>query len=360
MGSRSLRVGVLAPPWLPVPPSSYGGTELVVDVLCRGLQARGHEVRLFTTGDSTCDVPREWLFETGDPDRMGSAVIALRHTAAGYDALATCDVVHDHTLVGLFVSRLHPELTVVTTNHGPFDQDLCDLYGRTASTVPLVAISHDQARHAPGNVPIGAVIHHGLDLDRYPFEGQGDDRLVFIGRMNQDKGVHTAIEVARRTGLDLAIAAKMREPVERRYFDTVIRPQLGRGIEYVGEIDHAAKISLLRGARALINPIQWPEPFGLVMAESLACGTPVVASHRGAAPEIVDDGATGFLADTPESLAAAAEDVVYIDRRRCRDRIERHFSMDHMAREHEAFYCSVIQRDAMLRRRPDSRLRPAV
>lgn len=340
--TERLRVGVVAPPWLAVPPLKYGGTELIIDVLARGLQQRGHDVELFTVGSSTCDVPTRWIFDAVDPDRMGAAVLELRHVAAAYDALAHCDIVHDHTLAGLFLSQLHPELNVVATNHGPFNDDLADLYGRAAATVPVIAISHDQAASAPAGLPIGAVIHHGLDLDRYPIGRGGGDYVVTLGRMSPDKGLDTAIEVARRAGMNLVIAAKMQEPGERRYFEDVIAPKLGRGIEYVGEVDHAGKIALLQEARALLNPIRWPEPFGLVMAEALACGTPVVGTPCGAAPEIVDHGRTGFLGSSTAELIRGVQNVGLLDRAACRAHVERNFSMSRMARDHESFYRSVL------------------
>ena len=340
--NRRLRIGIVAPPWLPVPPESYGGTELALDVLCRGLQQRGHDVELATIGSSTCDVPMRWLFESADPDRMGTTILELRHVAAAYEAFDQCDIVHDHTAAGLFISQLHPELPVVATNHGPFDDHLADLYGRVPPELAILAISHDQASRAPSAVTIGAVIHHGLDLDHYCFGSRSGDYLLALGRMNPDKGIDVAIEVARRAGLDLAIAAKMREPAERRYFHEVIRPLLGRGVEYVGEVNHADKVELLGGARALINPIRWPEPFGLVMIESLACGTPVIGTPCGAAPEIVEHGITGFLASTATELAEAVGHVDFIDRKICRSEAEHRFSMDRMAREHEAFYVSML------------------
>lgn len=347
--TRPLRIGVLAPPWLPVPPTAYGGTELVLDVLCRGLERRGHEVTLFTTADSTCPVTRKWLFEASDPERMGSSVLELRHAAAAYDVFDDVDIVHDHTLAGLFLGQLHPGLSVVTTNHGPFDADLSDLYGRTASRVPLIAISQDQAARAPSDLPVGAVILHGLDLDRYRMEARPGDYLVSLGRMSPDKGIHTAIEVARQAEIPLLIGAKMREPAEKRYFETMVKPLLGNGIEYVGEVDHARKVDLLTGARALINPIHWPEPFGLVMAESLACGTPVVGTGCGAAPEIVDHGVTGYLADTVDDLVRGVLDSAQLDRSGCRRSMECRFSMDRMARDHEEFYRSVLRRRSQRR-----------
>ncbi len=348
----SYRIGIIAPPWLPIPPPKYGGTELILDVLARGLHERGHDVELFTLGASTCDVTRSWLFENADPDRMGAAIPELRHAAAAYDALGDFDIVHDHTIAGLFLAQLRPTLPVVTTNHGPFNADLADCYGRAAATVPVIAISQHQASLAPAHIPISAVIHHGLDLDRYPVGRGGDGYLLALGRMNPDKGIDTAIEIARRAGRDLRIAAKMREPAEKRYFDETIRPRLGRGIEYVGEVDHQQKVELLARAAALLNPIRWPEPFGLVMAESLACGTPVVATSCGAAPEIVSHGQVGFLGATVAALVRAIGRVDEIDRDACRRHVERHFTMQRMAADHEAFYHRVIESSICEREAP--------
>jgi glycosyltransferase involved in cell wall biosynthesis len=323
---------------VPVPPPAYGGIELALDVLARGLARRGHEVQLFTTGDSTCEVNRTWLFDRADGNQIGNNVVELRHAAAAYDVLASCDVVHDHTLAGLFLSQARPDVVVVTTNHGPFDDSLADVYRRASSTVPVIAISSDQARRAPNDLPVAAVIYHGLDLDRYRFDGAGGSYLVALGRMSHDKGIDVAIDVARQAGMPLRIAAKMREPAEREYFEQVIRPRLGGSISYVGEVGHHDKVELLGGARALLNPIRWPEPFGLVMIEALACGTPVIATAQGAVPELVADGVTGFIAGTAKELVAAVGAVDAIDRRWCRGVAEVRFSMDRMARDHEALY----------------------
>lgn len=342
---KRFRVGMLAPPWLAVPPDSYGGSELIIDVLSRGLQNLGHEVLLFTVGESTCAVPKESLFPVGDPDRMGAAVLELRHVAAAYDAFQECDIVHDHTLVGLFLSQLQSSVPVVTTNHGPFNDDLIDLY-RRARQIPVIGISRDQASRAPSDIPVAAVIHHGLDLDRYRFNQRGGNYLVALGRMNPTKGVETAIDVARRSGRDLVIAAKMREPGEKRYFEEVIRPKLGGGVEYVGEVTHAEKVELLGGARALVNPLQWPEPFGLVMIESLACGTPVIATPQGAAPEIIVNSETGYLAANIDEIVARVDDVGRLDRSMCRRSVEDSFSMEQMARAHADFYRSVLENNS--------------
>jgi glycosyltransferase involved in cell wall biosynthesis len=207
--------------------------------------------------------------------------------------------------------------------------------------MPVIAISCDQAGRSPSDLPLAGVIHHGLDLDRYRYDGTGGGYLVSLGRMTFGKGIDVAIDVARQAGLPLRIAAKMREPVEREYFEQLIRPRLGGEIEYLGEIGHHDKVALLGGARALLSPIRWPEPSGLVMIESMACGTPVITAAQGAAAELVSDGVSGFVAGTVKELVAAVAAVDAIDRRWCRGMAEVRFSMDRMARDHEAVYRSL-------------------
>jgi glycosyltransferase involved in cell wall biosynthesis len=332
-----VRIGIVAPPWLPVPPIGYGGTECVIDRLARGFAAAGHEVLLVTAGDSTCPVPRFSTWPAAQVDAIGSIVPELRHVLAAYDALAGFDVVHDHTLIGALHALAHPELLVVTTNHGPFDAAANDLYRRIGHRVPVIAISHDQASHAT-DVPIAAVIHHGLDVETVPF-GAGDGGYVlFLGRMCEEKGAHVAAQAARRAGIPLRLAGKLREPAEIEYFHDRVEPLLGRDVEYVGELGAAAKLEALRHAVALVNPIRWPEPFGLVMIEALASGTPVVTFRSGAAPEIVDHGVTGYLCDDADSMLQAIADVGSIDRHACREAAATRFSTARMVRDHEQLF----------------------
>lgn len=340
----ALRVGILAPPWVGVPPETYGGTELMLDSLARALVRLGHDVRLFTTADSRCPVTTAHLFEHSDPDRMGAAVLELRHVAAGYDDLvaAGVDIVHDHTLCGLFYNGRPADLPVVTTCHGPFDDDLVDIHRRTSHAVPVITISHDQARRAPSDITIAATIHHGIDPARYPFSSTPGDSFAFLGRMDSTKGVAEAARAARAAGVKLRIAAKMRNPTEFRYFHTEVEPLLDDRIVYIGEATVAEKLELLRDSIALINPIKWPEPFGLVMIEALACGTPVIGYPGGAAPEIVDHGVTGYLVESEEQLIHAIGRAGALDRVACRQRVVRDFTADRMAREHVEVYRSLI------------------
>ncbi len=332
-----MRIGIIAPPWLPVPPLGYGGTEGVLDCLVRGLQAEGHEVLLATTGESTCPVPKVHVHERAVGIGTGDATAELLHVLHAYRHLKACDIVHDHTLVGPLYSKWFPDLQVVTTNHGPFDSTLTPLYRAIAPEVPIIAISHHQASLAKG-IPIAAVIHHGIDVEEWPIgPGQGGYAL-FLGRLHPNKGAHVAARVARRAGIPLLIAAKCSEPAEKEYFEAAIRPQLGGGVEYLGEVNREAKAELLGDALCLLNPIAWPEPFGMVMVEAMACGTPVIATRSGAAPEIVDDGTVGYLCSSEDALVEALGKVASLERERCRSYVAERFSLKRMVRQHVRFY----------------------
>jgi glycosyltransferase involved in cell wall biosynthesis len=332
-----LRIGIIAPPWVPVPPPEYGGTELVIDQLARGLTAAGHDVVLFTTGDSTCPVPLRWRYPHA-VGTTGDLLDELGHVEAAYDTLSGCDVIHDHTLLGpLWSMANRVRRPVVTTAHGPFTPELTQLYRTVGRQVAIVAISHHQASTAP-TVPIERVIHHGIDVDAMPV-GSGDGGYVaFLGRMHPDKGVHRAIAIARAAGRRILIAAKMWEPAEQRYFADVVEPMLGPDAVYLGQVGGPEKWQLLAGAEALINPIRWPEPFGLVVIESLAVGTPVVTFAEGAAPEIVDHGTTGFVCDDDDDMVARLAELDTLDRQACRSAVVARFSTRRMVDDHVALY----------------------
>ena len=221
---------------------------------------------------------------------------------------------------------LHPPgVPVITTVHGPFTTEMADLYA--SPQLPawgIVSVSQAQ-RNSALDVPVKAVIHHGVDVAQFPF-GRGDGGYAsFLGRMNPEKGAHRAIEIARAAGRQLVLAAKMWEPAEHRYFADCVAPLLGDDAVYVGEVGGERKLRLLADAEALVNPIRWPEPFGLVMIEAMACGTPVLAFPEGAAPQIVAHGMTGFLCADEHDMATQLGSVRMIDRRRCRERVETQF-----------------------------------
>ena len=337
-----MKIAIIAPPWVPVPPPAYGGTEAVLDTLARGVQAAGHEVLLYATGDSTCPVPLASTFERALGTVSTGAASELCHVVEAYERLVEWDpdVIHDHTLVGpVYADRFG--MPVVTTNHAPFPGELGPLYRMIAHTVPVIAISHHQAGSAD-DTPIAAVIHHGVDVDAHPM-GDGDGGYaLFLGRMSADKGVHTAAMIAREAGMPLRIAAKMREPAEKAYFREQVEPLLGDGIEYVGEVAQPAKLELLRDAVCLLNPIDWDEPFGMVMVEAMACGTPIVATPRGSAPELIDDGVTGFVRHTMEGLVTAVLEATSLDRARVRAVVGERFSAEGMVARHLQLYGRVI------------------
>ena len=250
------------------------------------------------------------------------AVPELRHVIHAYEAVSDYDVVHDHTVMGPFYAERYPDLPVVTTIHGPFNDELTDLYRVLAPRVPIVAISHAQHRAAP-DIPIARVIHHGVDAVAFPFgdgggDADGDVSASSSAGWHADKGAHRAIEMARKAGIRILLAAKMREPWERAYFDEQVAPLLGPDAVYLGEVPHERKLELLAKARALLFPIRWNEPFGMVMLESMACGTPVLAFPEGAAPEVVDDGKTGFLCEDEDAMVDALGRLDELSRADCR------------------------------------------
>ena len=327
MAFEQLRVGIIAPPLTALSSSHAGGTQYVLDTLARGLAHRGHEVVLVGTGNP------DYTIET----------------------LTECDIVHDHSLAGPFLRQLQATTPVVATNHGRFSLDLAARYRRCRDNVPMIAISHDQAAAAPSGVDVAAVIHHGLDLNGYNFDPDGGDYLFTVGHMRPCSGIDWAVDIARRVGLPLLISGRMRTPIERRYYVEEIKPRLGRGIEFIGETDQGTKLELLRGALALLNPHRKVEPFGLLLIEALACGTPVISCPIGAAPEIIEHGTTGYLANNARDLARAVRSSGRLDRRSCRTSVEQRFSMSRMASEHERFYRAVTERRLL----DDQLLRPA-
>jgi glycosyltransferase involved in cell wall biosynthesis len=339
----AMRIGIIAPPWVAVPPPAYGGTEGVIDRLARGYVAAGHDVLLWTTGDSTCPVRRDSALERSAPERLGDCATEVHHVVRGYAAIRRwgADIVHDHTWAGPAHGVPSGTLRIVATNHGPFTGDVLGIYQELSPDLPIIAISHDQASHARG-VAIADVIHHGVELAGFPAgAGTGDadgSYVLFLGRMGPEKGAREAAIAAKRAGTRLLIAAKRREAAELEFFEKHVEPLLDDDIVYLGEVRHDEKLRLLRGARALINPIQWDEPFGLVMIEALASGTPVLAFSRGAAPEIVTDGVTGYLCSDIDELVGRIGAIGAIDRRACRSSVADRFTSERMVSAHLALF----------------------
>lgn len=340
---RPLRIGMVAPPWFAVPPAGYGGIEAMVAGLVDGLVARGHHVTLVGAGDPGTKAQRYVAAYSEPPSgRLGEPVPEVFQAAVAAAALdgSELDVVHDHTLAGPLLARGRCVPTVVTA-HGPVTGEVGEYLEQLGTTVDVVAISQAQRRFRP-EVNWLATVHNGIDVASYPLGDGAGGYLLFLGRFHPDKGAHIAIEVAKRTRRRLILAGKLNEPAERAYFEAAVAPRLGGAIEYVGEADAATKRGLLGGATALLFPVLWEEPFGLVMVEAMACGTPVVALRRGSVPEVVAHGETGIVVGRPAELTGAVGAAETLDRRRCRARAERYFDLSRMVAGYEAAYWTAV------------------
>ena len=339
-----MKIAQIAPLIESVPPRLYGGTERIVAYLTEELVRQGHEVTLFASGDSLTSA--ELVSCTSQALRLDPTVDdPLPHYMIMLDRVrrraAEFDILHFH------LDYLHFPLLrdiagrTVTTAHGR--QDLPDLrvvYGAFPQ-FPLISISDDQRRPLPDSYWLCTILH-GLPADLYPFTPRAaGGYLAFLGRICPEKRPDHAIEIARRAGIELKIAAKV-DRVDQAYFDAVIRPLLRDPlVEYVGEIGEADKAAFLGGARALLFPIDWPEPFGLVMIEAMACGTPVIAYRRGSVPEVLEDGLTGFLVDDIEEAVIAVAQIGRLDRGLIRARFEQRFTAQRMAQDYVAAYRSL-------------------
>lgn len=334
-----MRVAQIAPPWIPVPPVTYGGTELMVAALVKGLQERGVEVWLFSAGDSSLAVPQygHFLKSFWPPDKfsenlhLSHAFARLRQQPPG--------VIHSHLENAAGFWALAPAAPLVITIHTPLFPMKQD-YLLSFPRVHLVTVSAFQQRQLEGH-PHLHLIPHGLNLPDYPFQAAKEDFLLFLGRIYPDKGLHTAIRLAREAGIRLIIAGPVFEP-DRPYFDQQIRDHIDGGrIVYLGPADHARKVDLMKRARGLVLPLEVDETFGLAMIEAMACGTPVLAYDRGAVPEVVAQGETGFAAKTYEELRDSLPRLATLDPHRCRGHVALNFSRDRMVTAYLELYAEM-------------------
>jgi glycosyltransferase involved in cell wall biosynthesis len=341
-----MRIGQVSPLYESVPPKYYGGTERVVSYLTEELVRQGHEVTLFASGDSVTSarlVPgadRSLRLDKHSIDHLAHHIVQLEHVAHHAGEL---DVVHYHIDYLHFPMSRRLHVPQLTTLHGRLDvPDLQPVY-REFGDMPVVSISDAQREPLPDACWIATVLH-GLPQDLYRGREEPGEYLAFLGRMSPEKGSDRAIEIAERAGVPIRMAAKV-DDVDREYFESHIKPLLkGPGVEFVGEIGERDKGDFLGGARALVFPIDWPEPFGLVMIEAMACGTPVVAFRSGSVPEVLEDGVTGFIVDDVEDAVRAVAETAGFDRRRCRAEFERRFTAERMARDYVRVYEQVMGR----------------
>lgn len=325
----------------------YGGTERVVSYLTEELVRCGHRVTLFASGDSRTDarlVPVAARPLRARGVRADQAhVELLRELDLVFARAEEFDLIHCHVDYEAFSRARLSRTPTLHTLHGRLDLPHLAAIYREFDETPLVSISQAQRTAlAPLEVNWMSTVHHGLPLALYPYSPVVGDYLLFLGRISPEKRPDLAIEVAKRAGIRLKIAAKV-DAADREYFARVIRAAMDHPlIEFLGEVDQPTKLPLLRGARALIFPIDWPEPFGLVMIEAMACGTPVVARPLASVPEVVVDGHTGFLATSVDELVEAVREVGRLDRAECRRHVEQRFSVQQMATRYEAIYRRLV------------------
>ena len=345
--SRRLRIAQVSPLYEPVPPVLYGGTERIVGYLTEELVQRGHQVTLFASGDSRTEAklvspaPRALRLDSAPKDDLAFHLLEL---ARVFEQAREFDVIHCHVGHLAFPFSRLAGAPSLHTLHGRLDlPDIFPVF-RHFRDEPLVSISHAQRLPFKGlGVTWAGTVYHGLPLDEYPFSPGGGDYLAFLGRMAHEKRPDLAIELAKRLGLPLKMAAKV-DPADRDYFAREIEPLLDHPlIEFIGEIGGEAKAQFLGQARALVFPIDWPEPSGLVVIEALACGTPVIARRCGSVPELLAHGETGFIADTVEEMEAAVHALDQIDRMECRRQVLARFTVERMVDGYEALYRSLAR-----------------
>jgi glycosyltransferase involved in cell wall biosynthesis len=332
-----VKVAVLSPVWFPVPPVGYGGIEWIVSLLADGLVDAGHDVTLFASGDSHTKAELVSIYDVAPSAEIGRSQVEIRHALTCFERAEEFDVINDHSGPPAAAIGGAVATPVVHTVHGPLDGEPGDLYEQIARVAPstgLISISMNQRKPRP-ELPWLANIPNALDFSVYPFAPHRGDYLLFLGRFSPDKGAHRALAVAMEMGLPLKLAGKCREPLEREYFHELIEPHLRPGqIEYLGEVTHGEKVELLQNARATLFPIEWEEPFGLVMIESMACGTPVIATRWGSVPEVIEHGKTGIIVDDWRIIPAALEEADALDPLVLRRTVEERFSPERMVADY--------------------------
>jgi len=339
--SRSLRIAVVAPPYYEVPPPLYGGVERVCHVLVEGLLDRGHEVTLIAAGGNHTRARFVATFPRPQPEGTDAdAEIEIAHAARAAAALEDLDVdlVHDHTRAGPLTALSRPAPTLATAHAAVVGPDArvepLEALGRW---VGLIALSEAQRRAAP-HLNWVATVHNGIRVEEHPFRADKEEYVLFLSRLSPNKGVHIAIDAALAAGRRLVIAGTWTTPSERTYYEEQVRPRLGGHAEWVGAVPNEERNALLAGAACLLLPVRWNEPFGLVVVEAMACGTPVVGLRAGALPELVVDGLTGVICDSPPELPRAMDEAARLCPSDCREHVARSFSAERMAAAYESVY----------------------
>jgi glycosyltransferase involved in cell wall biosynthesis len=349
MSTAALRVAMLAPPWITIPPPGYGGIEAVIATLTQAMVARGHDVTLFAPPGSAAGATVRPLLRRAYPDQIGLAMHEVDHVAQAFAAIdreaaagRPFDIIHDHCGFAAIAYADRIQTPLLHTLHGPFTAETTAFYRAHAHKAWVSALSRSQLESGPDNLQSVGVIANPIDPAEWPLRREKDGFLLWIGRMTKEKGPHRAIAAARLAGWPLVLAGVV-QPVQRRFFAAYVEAHVdGEQVRFVGEVGGADRRQLFAAASALLMPIRWREPFGMVMAEAMACGTPVLAFAEGAAIELVSEGETGFLVANEEEMGAAVGRLADIDPTRCRATILALSGAESVAERFEAAYRTVI------------------
>jgi glycosyltransferase involved in cell wall biosynthesis len=338
----NMRVALIAPPFIAVPPKKYGGTELFIAELAHGLQRQGVEVVVYTNGESTVDAPIRWLYPEGEwplKHEVEASLKGLNHFAwAMKEAAGEADLIHVNSAPALSFTHF-TDVPVVHTVHHAFDESLAKFY-EYYPNISYVTISDFQRNKL--SMPNMRTIHHGIDPSLYMVPDGKREHLSFLGRIAPTKGTHLAIEIAKKSGIPLKIAGEI-QPINKQYWETLVKPHVdGKFIEYVGEVGMQGKVELLGKSQAMLFPVQWDEPFGLVMIEAMACGAPVLAMPGGSVAEVVKEGVSGNVRKTAAELAECARNLD-IPATIVRGYMEEFFSVKRMTQDYIALYSEILR-----------------
>ncbi|HEY6678219.1 MAG TPA: glycosyltransferase family 4 protein [Actinomycetota bacterium] len=341
-----MRIALICPPWLAVPPKGYGGIEWVVSMEADGLAEAGHDVTLFATGDSVTKARLEYVFDVAPGSKaINDVTLDTTHTLFSLrDVRDRFEVLHVHSPFSALAAAIETGLPTVHTLHGSFTPEMIRLYDLVGDRAWFVAISEAQKRFHE-SLRYGGVVYNGIDMAFYSFNTQKEDFILFLGRAAPEKGWRRAIEAAKLAGEHLVSAVKIAHPTEQEEWEKNIKPILPKDWTLLGEISQEEKVDLLRRAKAVLFPIDWPEPFGLVMTEAMACGTPVIATPRGSVPEVIVDGVTGWIVSVENYPQEAAEKLKHLDEidpQEGRDRVQRLFSKEAMVAGYEGVFQRVV------------------